>query len=180
MEKFSGYPITKWKGNDRLMILLDDLSFTDQNNKVWTAPLGAEINGATIPQSLWNIIGSPYVGKYRRASVIHDYFVGEGNNPNVTFQERRLADKMFFEACRHDGCTWKCAAILYIGVSIGSWWSIKGVSKSEETECFSSYHTDEDALIKNKYDELLQKVNHIIEHEENFKALDTIVDQEVI
>ncbi|MBB3697092.1 DUF1353 domain-containing protein [Flammeovirga yaeyamensis] len=179
MEKFSGYPITKWKDDDCQMVLLDDLSFTDHDQKVWNVPLGAEINGASIPSSLWNIVGSPFVGKYRRASVVHDYFAGEGHNPNVSYQERREADKMFYEACRTDGCSWKCAALLYLGVSIGSWWSRKGISTTHETECFSSFQTDQDALIKNKYDELLEKVSYIIEHEENFEKLVKLVDQEI-
>ena len=102
MGTFSGYPLTKWHGN-RIMTLEEDFYFIDDDGKKWLAPKGAEINGATIPRSLWSVIGSPYVGGYRRASVVHDYFVGEGKNPSVSFLQRRRADAMFFQACRADG-----------------------------------------------------------------------------
>jgi hypothetical protein len=79
---------------------------------------------------VWSIVGAPYVGKYRRASVVHDFHVGEGENPNVSRSKRREADKMFYQACRTDKCSVKFAAILYLAVSIGTWFSKKYPSKS--------------------------------------------------
>ena len=40
--------------------------------KTWTAPKGAKVDGASIPQLFWTPIGGPFEGKYRYASVIHD------------------------------------------------------------------------------------------------------------
>jgi hypothetical protein len=54
------------------------------------------------------------------ASVVHDYFVGEGGNPDVPIEACREADKMFYHACRAHGCSRRFAAILRIGVSIGT------------------------------------------------------------
>lgn len=120
---FSGYPETIWNGNnnDRDMTLKFDFSFTDKNGKIWTSPAGSFVNGATIPPVLWSVIGSPYTGKYRRASVVHDYFVGEDVNPDVPLVERKEADRMFHEACLFDGCNPEFAATLYIAVCIGTW-----------------------------------------------------------
>ena len=117
---FSGYPETKWVG-DRDMVLTKPMTYTDPEGREWKAPKGSEVNGATIPKALWSTIGSPFIGKYRRASVVHDYFVGEGKNPDVSRKARRKADKMFYHACRTDGCSRRYAAILYIGVSVGTW-----------------------------------------------------------
>jgi hypothetical protein len=100
---------------DRDMRLLKDFSFMDPANKIWRAPQGSVINGASIPRSLWTLIGSPYSGDYRRASVVHDVACGLASVP------RKAADRMFYFACREGGCTWFQARVLYIGVRIGAW-----------------------------------------------------------
>jgi hypothetical protein len=86
-------------------------------------PANSFLNGATIPRPLWSAIGSPFAGKYRRASVIHDYYVGEGDNPDVTPEQRKAADRMFYHACRYDGCSRRFASMLYVGVRTGSFLS---------------------------------------------------------
>lgn len=117
---FSNQPTTIWDIDNRKMILAMDLVYTDSKNKKWVAIKGSEINGATIPRQLWGTIGSPYIGRYRRASIVHDVHVGEGANPNVSKAYRSLADRMFHDACLYDGCTKKFARMLYIGVKIGT------------------------------------------------------------
>ena len=119
-EGFSGEPVTRWTG-ERNMRLVEVFSYEDQEGKIWEAPAGSEINGATIPRALWTSIGAPFVGNYRRATIVHDYFVGELSNPEVSLPERKAADRMFYHACRHDGCRRKFAGILYIGVCLGTW-----------------------------------------------------------
>lgn len=178
MAKFSGYPLTRWKG-DRLMILKEDFSYVDKTGKEWLALKGGVINGATIPRKLWSLIGSPFIGLYRRASVVHDYFVGEGDNPNVTYEERRKADKMFFRACRTDGCSWRFAAMLYIGVSIGSWSSRNELKHSLFDENLKSLTVDEDMLIESKFKEITAKAGMIISEAESFESLESLVEEEI-
>ena len=100
---FSGNPKTEWLadtlGVDRDMQLLEDFAFTDPNGRVWPAPKGAVVNGASIPRPLWSAVGSPYTDDYRRASVVHDVAC---NTPSVP---RKEADVMFFFACRAGGCS---------------------------------------------------------------------------
>ncbi len=116
---FSGNPRTEWLvdvgGEDRDMRLLEDFSFTDQGGRIWPAPAGSVVNGASIPRPLWSTIGSPYTDDYRRASVVHDVAC---STPAVA---RKDADVMFFYACRAGGCTAVQARILYAGVRIGAW-----------------------------------------------------------
>lgn len=123
MAEFIGEVKTLWQSNHRDMKLLEAFSFIDPAGKEWKVPVGSFLNGATIPRALWSIVGSPYTGSYRRATVIHDYFVGEGTNPEVSHAERRSADKMFYHACRSDGCTRSQAVVLYMGVSVGSFFA---------------------------------------------------------
>ena len=73
---FSGEVITRWDddGDARTMRLVEPFEFTDPDGLVWSVPAGAPIDGASIPRPLWTIVGSPFVGAYRRATVIHDYY----------------------------------------------------------------------------------------------------------
>ena len=119
-ECFSGEPLTQWDGS-RNMTLKEDFYYIDPDGKKWDAPEGSCINGATIPRALWSSIGSPYTGKYRRASVVHDVAVGELSNEDVSQEERKKADRMFYHACKYDGCSNRFAILLYIGVRLGTW-----------------------------------------------------------
>lgn len=117
---FSGEPRTLWlteSNSDRKMQLLEDFSFTDPAGRSWLVQKFYKIDGASIPKSLWSLIGSPYTGDYRRASIVHDKACDDAaGNPTA----RRTADRMFFHACRAGGCTIEQATTLYLGVRIGS------------------------------------------------------------
>ena len=119
---FSGEPRSVWKsesGPDRRMQLIEDFWFEDRAGKRWDAPDKTFVDGASIPRPLWTLVGSPYTGDYRRASIVHDVAcVAAGNDRSA----RKKADKMFFEACRAGGCSRWEATVLYIGVRIGAWY----------------------------------------------------------
>lgn len=87
-------------GDHRDMRVLNEVSFTDQSGKKWTVIKDSVINGASIPRLLWTFAGSPYVGKYRRASVIHDYYCDIRtelqSNVHVMFREAMFADGASF------------------------------------------------------------------------------------
>jgi hypothetical protein len=51
-----------------------DFRFEDPNGLLWLTPEGTSVDGASIPQSFWSIIGGPFEGPYINASVIHDYY----------------------------------------------------------------------------------------------------------
>ena len=51
-----------------------DFRFKDPNGLMWSAPAGAEVDGASIPQFFWSIVGGPFEGPYISASVIHDHY----------------------------------------------------------------------------------------------------------
>lgn len=116
---FSGNPKTEWLRDpakpDREMALLESFSYTDPEGRLWMAPAGSVINGASIPRPLWSIVGSPYTDDYREASVVHDVACA---TPGVS---RRDADRMFYFACLAGGCPVEQARMLYLGVRIGAW-----------------------------------------------------------
>lgn len=119
--EFSGEPEAVWLTEDgtedRNMKLFRDFFFKDPSSKKWTAPAGSVVNGASIPRALWVIVGSPYTGDYRRASVVHDVACGEAGGDKT---KRRAADRMFFHACRAGGCSIWQSTLLYLGVRIGA------------------------------------------------------------
>jgi hypothetical protein len=121
---FTGTPITEWIPNgkkpNRMMVLQADFSFKDANAKVWTARKHLQVDGASIPRPLWTVVGSPYTGPYRMASIVHDQMCVD--HP-LDGPERKAADLMFREACIEGGCTPDEAMRLYLGVRIGSSWS---------------------------------------------------------
>lgn len=57
-----------------LFQLEDDFRFIDPNGLQWKAPAGTQVDGASIPQIFWSLIGGPFEGSYINASVIHDYY----------------------------------------------------------------------------------------------------------
>jgi hypothetical protein len=119
--QFSGEPEVVWLSEegteDRSVRLLQPFSFKDPSGRTWRALKDSVVDGASIPRALWTMVGSPYTGDYRRASIVHDMACVEaGSDP----RKRRAADRMFFHACRAGGCSIWQAVVLYIGVRIGA------------------------------------------------------------
>jgi hypothetical protein len=94
---YSGSPETRWNPDGRTMTLLTELRYTDPNGVIWIAPAGSVVDGASIPRSLWSIMGGPFEGKYRNASVLHDVAYEEHNRPWPD------CDRMFYNAMRCSG-----------------------------------------------------------------------------
>ena len=94
---YSGPVDTRWENDGRSMTLLNELRYTDPKGVVWIAPAGSKVDGASIPRSLWSLMGGPFEGKYRNASVLHDVAYDQHIRP---WQE---CDRMFYNAMRCSG-----------------------------------------------------------------------------
>src|SRR5882762_8267383 len=94
---YDGEPVTKWNPDGRTMTLLTELRYTDPKGNVWVAPIGSLVDGASIPRYLWSIMGGPFEGRYRNASVLHDVSYGDKKRP---WQD---CDRMFYYAMRCSG-----------------------------------------------------------------------------
>ncbi len=102
------------EGEKRKMRLLNEVVFIDSQDRRWVALPGDIINGASIPRGFWFITGSPYVGLFRRASIIHDVYCENKKAPHSQVHE------MFCEAMEVDGVPgWKralmCKAVKWFG-----------------------------------------------------------------
>ena len=104
---YSGYVEARWQNDGRNMTLLRDLAYVDPQGVVWTAPAGSEVDGASIPRSLWSVMGGPFEGKYRNASVLHDVAYEQQKRP---WED---CDRMFYNAMRCSGVSAAEAGTMY-------------------------------------------------------------------
>lgn len=91
---FEGDVVTKWITDDLEMELVEPFVYVDAAGKRWTAPRGSIINGASIPSMFWSVIGGPFEGRFRKASVLHDAACDEKTE---SWQD---VHRMFYDACR--------------------------------------------------------------------------------
>lgn len=125
--RFEGQLVVEWleneSGPDRDMRLVEPFAFHDGRGYEWPVPVGAVVNGASIPRLLWPALGSPFVGDYRRASVVHDHF--------CTLKNRRwqAVHRMFYDALLASGVPGPRALILYGAVFAGGprWSGVAGI-----------------------------------------------------
>jgi hypothetical protein len=96
----------------RMMELLSDVAFVDSKGRRWSVPKGVRIDGASIPALLWSFAGSPFVGNYRRASVIHDHFCERRSEP------AEQVHKVFLEGMRADGLSFVESQSKYMAVEL--------------------------------------------------------------
>lgn len=120
---FEGDVVAKWlknSGKDRDMELMVEFTYSDPDNKIWTAKAGDIVNGASIPAFLWgNILGSPFVGDYRRATVLHDVACVKQTEPSSAVH------RMFYHAMLCDGVEKSKAYKMYKAVDwFGPDWGV--------------------------------------------------------
>lgn len=72
--RFKGDLVLRALPDGRTMELMQSFAYVDSHDVTWPVPSGVQVNGASIPSVFWSIMGAPYTGKYREASVIHDYY----------------------------------------------------------------------------------------------------------
>ena len=107
---YGNFPTTaksEWLPDGRTMRLLEDFAYIDKNGKAWAANKGDEVDGASIPQMFWTVVGSPLTGKYRDASIVHDVECDRRSD------DCDAVHRMFYEACLCRGVTPNDAMILY-------------------------------------------------------------------
>lgn len=104
---YSGPVETRWENDGRNMTLLSELRYTDPDGVVWIAPAGSVVDGASIPRALWSLMGGPFDGKYRNASVLHDVAYEQ----HIRSWEK--CDHMFYNAMRCSGVSALEAKTMY-------------------------------------------------------------------
>ena len=118
---FIGDVVTKWLKDGRNMKLVQDFQFTDSFGKTWEAKIADIVNGASIPKILWTSVGPPFVGKYRRATVLHDVACVKREEPH------KKVHRMFYDAMLADKTSKVKAKEMYLAVAtFGPKWDENG------------------------------------------------------
>jgi hypothetical protein len=92
------------------MKLLQNMQYIDPTCVTWDAPKGSVVDGASIPRFAWSIIGGPFEGKYRNASVIHDVACDLKQKPWESVHE------VFYNGMIASGVNSVTAKIMYAAV----------------------------------------------------------------
>ena len=108
--RFEGRLLLEELPDGRTMRLAEDFWYVDPADVIWDAPAGWEVDGASIPRAFWSIIGGPFSGRFRRASVVHDVACDRRD------QDWRAVHRAFYDACLCGGVTKRKAWAMYQAV----------------------------------------------------------------
>lgn len=111
--RYEGRAALELLDDGRIARLLEAYAYIDCFDQRWDVPALAQVDGASIPRALWTLIGGPFEGRYRNASIIHDWFCDRRTRP------WQRVHRMFYEAMLTSGVSATKARILYTGVFLG-------------------------------------------------------------
>lgn len=94
----------------RLARLLAPISYFRPDSSEWPVPAGVELDGASIPRAFWTLIGGPFEGRYRNASIVHDHYCV------VRTRSWRDTHRMFHDGMRCSGVAATKAKIMFYAV----------------------------------------------------------------
>jgi hypothetical protein len=111
--RYEGIPVVTFLDDGRRVRLTEEFAFVDSSDARWDVPKGATVDGASIPRFLWSLIGGPFEGVYRNASIIHDWYCDLRSRP------WEVVHRMFYEAMITSGVRGRLAKLMYAGVYMG-------------------------------------------------------------
>lgn len=111
--RFEGALVTEWSADGRTVILKQPYGFIDSSGRRWSVPAGARVDGASIPQVFWTFVGGPFEGRYRNASVVHDWYCDRRD------AAWRAVHRMFYDAMLAAGVSRAKAKTMYLAVYYG-------------------------------------------------------------
>ena len=118
--KYYGELLLKPLPDGRNMEVRSDFGYEDPEGTKWPVPKGVKVDGASIPWGLWSLVGGPFEGLYRDASVIHDYYC------EVKTRTWKATHRVFYDAMITSGETQIKAKSFYYAVNrFGPRWEIE-------------------------------------------------------
>jgi hypothetical protein len=109
--RYTGKLLLEPLGDGRRMRTVLEFGFEDEADGLhWPVPRGTTVDGASIPKALWSFLDGPWEGKYRDASVVHDYYCA------VRSADWRAVHLMFYRAMLVSGVTARRAKVMYLAV----------------------------------------------------------------
>jgi len=108
--RFNSELVLKALPDGRTMELVQPFTYIDSQGVTWTVPARTRVDGASIPSAFWSIIGAPYSGKYREASIIHDHYCATKS------RHWKAVHKVFLDGMLARGVDKIQAQLMYIAV----------------------------------------------------------------
>lgn len=94
--------------------LTQEYHYTDNRGNLHVIPKGFKSDGASIPQWLWTVAGTPFAPNVIRAAVVHDYLY------SIKY-DRKLADRIFHDILKEDGVNVVKRRAYKTGVNLFGW-----------------------------------------------------------
>ena len=137
-DRFVGRVVVEWLDDDPFipqMKLLEDFAYQDAAGKRWLAPREEILDGRCLPLLFKDLVGAPFVGQYRKSSIVYDYYCRSMNEP------WKDVNRMFYRASLTEGLAEADAKWIYgILYASGSRWEVRG------SRCFASCHASASTL----------------------------------
>ena len=108
---FEGDLVVQFLNDGRLCKLIQRYAYLRPDGTEWIVPPGTIVDGASIPKLFWSLIGGPFEGRYRNASVVHDRYCDTRERP------WRDTHRMFYEAMRCNGVQALKAKVMFYAVN---------------------------------------------------------------
>ena len=108
--RFAGELVLKALPDGRTMELVQPFVYTDSHGVTWPVPARTQVDGASIPSVFWSVIGAPFTGKYREASIIHDYYCAARS------RHWKAVHKVFLDGMLARGVDKVQAQLMYLAV----------------------------------------------------------------
>lgn len=103
-------PLTEWLDDGRHMRLKRPFGYVEEAGREWPVPAETVVDGASIPRVLWPLIGGPFEGPYRDASIVHDHYCALKSRP------WRDTHRMFLDGMLCSGVVALKAKVMYYAV----------------------------------------------------------------
>ncbi|WDH32407.1 DUF1353 domain-containing protein [Pseudomonas chlororaphis] len=161
--KFDGIPAQiELDDNGCSARLLRAITYHGPKVLEWPVPVGAWLDGASIPRIFWSIIGGPFEGKYRTASIIHDHYC------IIQTRSWRETHLMFHDAMRCSGVGKAQATVMYYAVyRFGPRWVESGLELLTDAA---------DEISDANADSFVQDVSRIVAEELGTQAASELAD----
>lgn len=115
LEDFGSYtgtpPVIRLLDDGRKAELAESIAYHAAGGIDWPVPKDSILDGASIPRAFWTLIGGPFEGKYRNASIVHDHYCD--HHHDRTWQDTA---RMFYAAMRCSGVGAIKAKIMFYAV----------------------------------------------------------------
>lgn len=108
--RYTGKLLLEPLSDGRRMRTALDFGFLEADGLHWPVPRGSTVDGASIPKALWTLLDGPWEGKYRDASVVHDYYCA------VRSADWQSVHLMFYRAMLVSGVSARRAKVMYLAV----------------------------------------------------------------